>query len=163
MAAYWSVSADTVALVNGALNGGISALGCLAGGALCLRYSSRRVYAAVGLLMAGVALAMAFTPFVPASFVVYNLAYAFVTGLAYAAFTGFVLDAIGKGAAATKYSAFASISNAPITYMGLILAAVETRRGPQWMLAAEAVAGIVGLVVVLGLASLLPRREAATA
>ena len=33
-----------------------------------------------------------------------------------------LFDAIGKGAAATKYNVFASLSNTPITYMGLVLA-----------------------------------------
>ena len=40
--------------------------------------------------------------------------YAFVTGLTYAGFTAFVLEAMGMGAAATKFSLYASLSNTPI-------------------------------------------------
>ena len=43
--------------------------------------------------------------------------YAFITGLTYAGFSAFVLEAMGLGAAATKFSLFASLSNMPIAYM----------------------------------------------
>jgi hypothetical protein len=76
-----------------------------------------------------------------------GLAYAAVTGLAYAAFTGLVLHTIGTGAAATKYNIFAALSNTPITYMGLVLAAVVARAGAGWMLVAEALAGLVAIVL----------------
>lgn len=153
VAAKWGVGEDTVSLVNGVMNGLISAIGCLVGGEVCARMSSRRAYAAFGLLMAAVAAGMALSPFVPSLYVAYILAYAFVTGLCYAAFTGFVLDAIGKGAAATKYNAFASLSNTPITYMGLVLAWAFTHWQARGMLLTEAGAGVLGvgvLVVVVG-------------
>ena len=148
-------------------------------GEICARYSSRRVYAVVGLLMAGVAAGMAAAPMRPWSYVVFILAYAFTSGLAYAAFTGFVLDAIGKGAAATKYNAFASLSNAPITYMGLVLAWVygwngwarvlggggaagtALASGPmnaRGMLLTEAGAGVLGLAALLAVAVAAVRR-----
>lgn len=159
VAAKWGVGENTVSLVNGVLNGLVSALGCLVGGEICARFSSRRVYAAVGMLMAAVAAAMAVCPFVPSMYVVFILAYAFTTGLSYAAFTGFVLDAIGKGAAATKYNAFASLSNAPITYMGLVLAAAYTRLGAEGMLFTEAAGGLLGIVVLGVVAGALRARR----
>ncbi|MFO0829408.1 MAG: MFS transporter [Phycisphaerales bacterium] len=159
VAEKWGVGEQIVSLVNGALGGGVSALGCLVGGEICARFSSRRVYAAVGVLMAGVAVAMALSPFVPTSYVVFNLLYSFVTGLAYAAFTGFVLDAIGKGAAATKYNVFASLSNTPIAYMGLVLAAVYQRYDSKAMLFAEAAAGLLGIAILAVVATLLRERR----
>lgn len=162
VAAQWGVGENTVSLVNGVLNGLVSAIGCLVGGEICGRFSPRRVYAAVGLLMAGVAATMATTPFVPSIYVIATLAYAFTTGLAYAAFTGFVLDAIGKGAAATKYNAFASLSNTPTTYMGLVLAAAYTRLGAAGMLLSEAAAGVLGILVLAAVAAALRQRGAAT-
>jgi hypothetical protein len=39
------------------------------------------------------------------------------TGFTYAAFSAFVLEAIGKGTAATKHSALTSLSNVPICYV----------------------------------------------
>jgi hypothetical protein len=90
---------------------------------------------------------MAVTPLSPIAFIGYNLAYAFVTGLCYAAFSAFVLDAIGTGHAATKYNGFASLSNTPIWYVGLVLAWVETVHGPKGMLLAESGLGVAGIVV----------------
>lgn len=161
VAANWGVAEDTVSLVNGLLNGAVSALGCLAASPLCTRFGSRMVYAAVALLMASVSVAMALAPFTPASYVSFTLVYAFVVGLSYTAFTGFVLDAIGKGAAATKYNAFASLSNAPITYMGLVLAWAQTHWGEKGLLYSDAAAGVFGLILlgmVMGvLARVMPK------
>ena len=164
VAATWGAGADEVGMVNGFLSGVIAAIGCLAGGELCARFDSRKVYAAVGALMASVAIGMALAPLTPTTFVGWGLLYAFCTGLAYAAFTGFVLEIIGKTGAATKYNIFAALSNTPITYMGLVLASAATAYGATGMLYVEAAAGIGG-IVLLGVAAMAlrerPRRAAA--
>lgn len=152
VAGKWGATEDTVALVSGTLNGVISGLGCLFGGEVCARINSRKVYAGVALIMAAVSAGMAISPFTKTNYVVYSLVYAFVVGMSYTAFTGFVLDAIGKGAAATKYNVFASLSNTPITYMGLVLAWAQTKGGEKVMLFTDAGAGVVGLIV-LGMAA----------
>lgn len=159
VAAKWGVAEDTVALVNGVLNGLVSAAGCLVGGVLCARFNSRWVYAAVAVLMAAVSAIMAVAPFTPSAYVVFTLLYAFVVGLSYTAFTGFVLDAIGKGAAATKYNAFASLSNTPITYMGLVLAWAQTTWAEKGMLFTDAAAGVIGLLVLGLIAAVLRERR----
>ncbi|MFT3686459.1 MAG: MFS transporter [Phycisphaerales bacterium] len=159
VAAKWGVDEDTVALVNGVLNGAVSAIGCMVAGPLCTRFGSRKIYAAVALLMAAVSATMSLSPFTPPMFVIFTLVYAFVVGLSYTAFTGFVLDAIGKGAAATKYNAFASLSNLPIMYMGLVLAWSQTHWKEQGMLFTDAAAGVLGLIVLGLVASLLPKRR----
>lgn len=156
VAAKWGADENTVALVNGVLNGVLSAISCLVAGEICARVNSRKVYAGVALLLAVVAVVMAMAPQTRTNFVVFSLVYVFVVSLSYTAFTGFVLDAIGKGAAATKYNAFASLSNMPITYMGLVLAWAETRWGERAMLCADAAVGVLGLCV-LGLATALLR------
>lgn len=162
VAAQWGAGETEVGLVNGVLAGVLTAGGCLAGGWLCSRFPSKVVYAAVGALMAGVALAMAAAPQTPTLFVVFGIAYSLVTGLAFAAFTGFVLEVIGAGAAATKYNAFASLSNTPIMYMGLVLASAVGAYGVRGMLVVEALAGFVG-IAALGVAArvLRPRADAA--
>ena len=147
VAAHWGAGAHEVELVQGILFGLVSMAGCLAGGYLCRFLGPRNSYAIFGGLMAAVTAAMAAAPATPATYVVFSLAYAVVTGFCYAAFTGFVLDAIGAGNAATKYNGFASLSNLPIWYMGLILAAVETRLGPGGMLLTEAGCGVFGIAV----------------
>lgn len=171
VAAHWGASEDDVALVNGLLSGSIAAFGCFVGGQLCSYARARTVYAAVGAVMAAVALAMAFGPTTRATFIVGGLAYMFTTGLAYASWTGFILETIGKSGAATKYNIFASLSNTPITYMGLVLGAVVSgevlagvqlpKLGAVGMLQVEAATGFVGILIVLGFAQLLLRDQTA--
>jgi MFS family permease len=160
VAAKWGAGESEVGMVNGLFAGFISAAGCLIGGQLCGRWPSRTVYAAVGALMAVVTGAMALSPLTPTMFILWGMVYAFVTGLAYAAFTGLVLETIGTGAAATKYNIFAALSNTPITYMGLVLAWCVGRWGASGMLFAESGAGILGIVVFAAIYSVLrPRAE----
>jgi PAT family beta-lactamase induction signal transducer AmpG len=158
VAALWGAGEKEVALVQGLLTGVISMIGCLVGGALCSRWLNGRVaYAVFGALMASSTALTALLPRSVEVFVGFNLLYAFITGLCYSAFSAFVLDAIGAGHAATKYNGFASLSNAPIWYTGLVLAAAETRFGANGMLFAESILGVVGIGVFL-MAVLLVRR-----
>lgn len=147
VAGDWKASADTVALVTGILSGVISAVGCLAGGWICDRAPRQWAYVGFGVAQALCAVAMALAPRTEAMFVVLATVYAFVTGLTYAGFSAFVLEAIGQGAAATKYSVFASLSNTPIAYMTQIDGWAHARWGSGGMLYGEALAGMVGLVL----------------
>ena len=163
IAAHWGAGAGAVELVQGFLAGLISMAGCIAGGYGCNRWGSRPAYIGYGLVMAAVAVAMAFLPATLPVYVGGSLAYAFTTGLTYAAFTGFVLDAIGAGNAATKYNGFASLSNTPIWYMGLVLAAVDTRFGHRNMLIAEAAFGVAGVLAFAVAANVGRSRQPAMA
>jgi MFS transporter, PAT family, beta-lactamase induction signal transducer AmpG len=147
VAGDWQASAATVALVSGTLGGVISAAGCLAGGFICDRMDRQRAYCLFGLMMVGVALAMAFAPRREASFVFFASAYAFVQGLTYAGFSAVVLEAIGRGAAATKYNLLASLSNMPIAWVTLINGWAYQRHGPAAFLWADAATGVGGLLV----------------
>lgn len=161
VAAHWQAGAAQVELVQGLLGGVCSMVGCVVGGYGCRRLGSRMAYVVFGALMAAVALAMAFGPPTPATYVAGNLAYFFTTGLSYAAFSAVVLDVIGAGRAATKYNSFASLSNTPIWYMGLLLAAAETRFGPSGLLYAECAAGVAGILVFAACAAWRRPRVAA--
>lgn len=147
VATDWRASADTVALVTGALGGVASALGCIAGGWICDRMNRQWAYTIYGVLQAGCAVAMAMAPRVESTYVVFTLLYAVITGLTYAGFSAFVLEAMGKGAAATKYNVFASLSNTPIMYMTRIDGWAHARFGPAGMLYTEAAFGMAGLVL----------------
>jgi PAT family beta-lactamase induction signal transducer AmpG len=155
VAAHWGATADDVITVNGLAAGFCMTFGCFVGGQLCAWARPRTVYALVGFSMAVVAALLAFAPPTRAVFIVGVLVYQFGTGVAYASWTGFILDAIGTGAAATKYNIFASLSNTPITYMGVLLGYAVTPYGADGMLLVEASAGIVGTVVVLSAARVL--------
>ena len=110
-------------------------------------------------MMAAITAAMALSPATTTMYVGYNIAYAFVTGLGYAAFSALVFDAIGhEGHAATKYNGFASLSNAPIWYVGLVLAWAETHWGPKGMLFLESGLGIVGIAIFAAVATVMRQR-----
>jgi MFS family permease len=156
----WSASADTVGLVTGVLGGVVSAIGCVLGGWICDRMNRKGAYAIYGVLQAGCAVAMALAPRTESTYVIYTLVYALITGLTYAGFSAFVLEAMGLGAAATKYSLFASLSNMPIYYMTNIDGWAHEKWGAGGMLYTEAALGIVGLVVFAGILAALPRRPA---
>jgi hypothetical protein len=147
VAAVWGAGADQVALVQGLLVGLITAVGCFAGGALCQRFHPRTAYAGIGLALAGVAVAMGVSPATVTTYVLWNVVYAFAVGLAFAAFTALVLDAMGGGSAATKYNVFASLSNFPLWWLGLLLGFVADKWGARRMLLTEAGLGVAGIVV----------------
>src|SRR6185295_7157534 len=145
----WHASADTVALVTGAVSGVVSAAGCLAGGYLADRIDRKSAYALYGLALAVCAAAMAWMPRTEPMYIAFTTAYAFIQGLSYAGFSAVVLETIGLGAAATKYTLYASLSNMPIMYMTVVDGAAHTRWGSSGMLYTEALIGVVGLAVFI--------------
>lgn len=153
VATEWRASGDLVALATGVITGVISAIGCVIGGWICDRIDRKAAYVLYGLLQAGCAVGMAVCPRTPAMFVVWTLAYAFVTGLTYAGYSAFVLEAIGKGAAATKFSMYASLSNFPIMYMTTIDGKAHDRWGSAGMLFTEAALCVIGAVVFVSVAA----------
>lgn len=148
----WHASANTVALVTGVLGGIVSAVGCLVGGYLCDRMDRKTAYALYGLVQAVCAIAMAIAPRTEPMYIVFTTAYAFISGLTYAGFSAVTLDAIGLGAAATKYNVFASLSNMPIAYMTLVAGWAHTRWGATGMLLSEAVICIAAILLFVGIA-----------
>jgi MFS family permease len=161
IAADWRASANTVALVTGALGGVASAIGCLVGGYWCDRMDRKRAYWVFGLVQAACAVAMAFSPRTEFMYIAYVLLYALISGLTYAAFSAVVLEAIGHGAAATKYNVFASLSNMPIQYMTLADGWAHTRWNAAAMLWTEAVIGVVAILFFMGMQLALRDRHGA--
>jgi MFS family permease len=161
VAARWGAGAGEVQSVQGLAAGVITALGCFAGGWLCHRFPPRTAYAGVGLALSLIACAMGAAPATVVTYVIGNFVYAFGVGLAYAAFTAVVLDAMGQGSAATKYNLFASLSNFPIWWLGLLLGRVADTSGPSTMLYTEAALGAVGVAVFAAATRLVKRREGA--
>jgi hypothetical protein len=100
---------------------------------------------------------MALGPHNEAGYAVLTLTYQFGSGLAYGAFTGFVLEAIGRGAVATKYNALASLSNIPIWYMTEIDGWASEKWNPDVMLFVDAASEVAGVAVFLTVAWLLLR------
>lgn len=150
VAAHWGAGADAVALTQGVLSGLVTAAGCFAGGWLCRRVHPRTSYAAVGLMLGAVDLAMVLAPATVNMYVGISLVYAFGVGVVYAAYTAVVLDAIGVTAAATKFSVMASLANFPIWWMGLLLGWMSDHHGPAAMLETEAALGVLAVGLFWG-------------
>lgn len=157
VAANWGAGDREVALVQGLLVGGITMIGCFGGGWLCDRLRPRTAYAMIGLGIGAVTTGMAFTPHTVTAYVVWNIVYAFGVGLAYAAFTAVVLSAIGAKSAATKYTLYASLSNFPIFWLGLVLGRIADKAGVDAMLLAEAGFGLLAVILFAGFSRLVGR------
>ena len=149
VAGDWHASADTVALVNGALGGVISMIGCVVGGYICDAMDRKTAFNIFGLLLGLCAVAMAIAPRTELMFIVFTVAYAFILGFSYAAFGAVVLEAIGRGAAATKYNVLAGIANAPILYLTLIDGWAQTRWGATGLLTADALGAVIGVGIFI--------------
>ncbi|HEX9251236.1 MAG TPA: MFS transporter [Ignavibacteriaceae bacterium] len=145
----WGASADTVALLVGVVGGVLSAIGCLAGGWICDLMDRKKAYILFGMIQALCAVGMAFSPATEQMFIVWTSLYALSTGLTYAGFSAFVLEAIGKGAAATKYNVFASLSNAPIYYMIYMDEWSHGKWGAFGMLSTEAIMALFGMILFI--------------
>jgi MFS family permease len=156
----WRATANTVALVTGVFGGIVSMAGCLAGGYLCDRMDRKTAYVLYGALQALCAIAMALSPRTETMYIVFTMVYALITGLTYAGFSAVVLEAIGLGAAATKYNVYASLSNMPIAYMTVVEGWARTRSGAGAMLYTEAACAAAGMLAFIAIASVLTRRRA---
>jgi MFS transporter, PAT family, beta-lactamase induction signal transducer AmpG len=153
----WHASAHTVELVTGAMSGIVSAIGCLIGGYVCDRYNRKSTYIVYGWLLVLCALGMIFAARTEATYIEFTMAYAFVNGLGYAGFSAVTLEAIGQGAAATKYNLFASLSNMPIAYLTALEGWAHGHWGASGFLFVDAVLGIVGIVVFTAVVALTGR------
>ncbi len=160
IAEEWHASADTVALITGVLGGIISAVGCIVGGWICDRMDRKMAYVWFGIFQAAGAVAMALLPRSSAMFTFWSSVYLFTGGLTYAAFTAFVLEAIGKGAAATKYNALASLSNVPIYYMTVVDGWTHDRWNSSGMFFVESGLAVIAAVIFMVLAKVLVRTRA---
>lgn len=130
----WHASANSVAMVNGMLGGLINIVGCIAGGWLSDRMNRMVAFNASSLLCAAVALVAAFMPRTETSYIAIVSAYMLVAGFCYASWGAVVLEAIGAGAAATKYNVLAGIANGPIMYLSWLDGQAHTVwHAPSWL------------------------------
>ncbi|HZZ66775.1 MAG TPA: MFS transporter, partial [Phenylobacterium sp.] len=143
----WHADADEVALVGGLLAGLVSIPGCIVGGYIADRIDRKRAYSLFGVALAAVAIGMALTPRTPLSFLIWACVYNATTGFCYGAYSAVTLEAIGKGAAGTKFNLISSISNAPILTVTLVDGWAETHFGATGMLYVEAAMGLAGVAI----------------
>lgn len=159
----WRTPLDTVALVTGVLAGLVQGAGALCGGWLSDRINAKLAYCVGGALTAVAGIAMALGPHTQAGYIVYASLYAGFQGAAFAAFSAFVFDTIGHGAAATKYNILASIANFAIKYMIRLDGIFHTRYGPNGMLYGDAAATFASIAALLIFVALLRPPRATSA
>ena len=153
----WHASANWVALINGMLGGVITMFGCIVGGWVCDRMNRMVAFNLFSLITCLCALAAAFSPRTEVMYILYVGLYMLIAGFCYAAFGAVVLEAIGKGAAATKYNLLAGIANGPIMYLSWLDGEAHVWHAPSWlpqngttlMLLAEAVLPVIGTLVLI--------------
>jgi hypothetical protein len=155
----WAAGADIVAIATGIVGGIVTIAGCLTGGWLCDIMNRQRAYVYFGLAQAVAAFGMAFCPHTPLMYVIWTLIYTFISGLEYAAFTAFVLEATGKGAAATKYEMYNGFSWSPVYMMIWIEGVAYTRWGANGMLQTEAVFSIIGAILFVALQAVIRKNK----
>lgn len=145
----WHASPDAVALAVGVVGGVASAIGSLLGGWIADRMDRKKAYILFGLLEGFSALMMAVSPRTEAMFIVWTSIYAVTVGLAFAGFSAFVLEAIGKMGAATKYNVFAALSNVPIYLMIFVDEWAHGKWNSTGMLIAEALMPVLGAALFI--------------
>ena len=157
----WNASPDAVALAVGIVGGGASALGCLIGGWICDRMDRKKAYILFGLLEGAIALMMAVSPRTQLMFVIWTTIYAVTVGFAFAGFSAFVLEAIGKMGAATKYNVFAALSNIPIYFMMFVDEWAYGQWSSTGLLIAETVMPVLGAALFISVFLLSRMKTAA--
>ncbi len=90
---------------------------------------------------------MALGPRTPMGFLVFATLYNLVIGCCYGAFGALTLEAIGKGAAATKYNVFASLANIPTAYLAAVEGWARTHHGVNAFLYVDFAAPIAGALI----------------
>ena len=153
----WHASANWVALINGMLGGVITMFGCIVGGWVCDRMNRMVAFNLFSLITCLCALAAAFSPRTEVMYILYVGLYMLIAGFCYAAFGAVVLEAIGKGAAATKYNLLAGIANGPIMYLSWLDGQAHVWHAPAWlpqngttlMLLAEGTLPVIGTLVLV--------------
>jgi MFS family permease len=167
MATPYQASNTQVAFVNGLFGGVLSAIGCIVGGWVADRMNRRLAYVLAGAGCAVVAAVMSMMPLTPSVYTYGCLSYQFMNGIAYAAWTSFVLELMGHDAAvATKHALYAAAANQANNYMMVFDGLAADRKilggalgsGPTAMLRMDALQTVLGLVVI-GVAVTLARRS----
>ena len=158
----WGASADTVALVTGLLNGLLTAVGCLWGGWICDQLDRKKAYLVFGFLGALCVVGMAYSPKTELMYIIWTSVYAVLMGFSYAGFTAIVLEAIGKGAAVTKFNIYVMLTNIPVYLMIYIEGLAHTQWGPVGMLNTEAVFAILAIISFLIIQAAMKKRKGAS-
>jgi hypothetical protein len=103
---------------------------------------------------------MAFSPHMPLMFIIWTLTYALINGFVNAGYSSFTLEATGRGAAASKFELYSSMSYLPTYLMVWISGISYTRWGATGMLNTEAVIAVLAVALLVGVMTAVKNRLA---
>lgn len=150
----YTATPQMVTWVNGYLGGLVTAAGALVSGFVLDRLPDRRrLYLASGVLTAVCAGTMAVVPLTPMAFVVGCLAYLFIVGIAFAAFSAVVYEIVGAAGrtASTLYSVFPAAGNQAIAYMLFLEGGAQHLWGTRGLWCADATLNLAGVALLVTL------------
>jgi hypothetical protein len=157
IAKEWFVDPDRLA-ASIPVGAAFSVAGAIAAGRLSARIGLWKTYIALGWILIGLLIALAFAPRAPGSFFALWFLHRAAGGACYAALLGLVMTSIGKGAAATKAAALWSLVNFSEGYPALVDGRVHDQVGTTAMLLTHAGMDAGGFALLLAAAMLLGLR-----
>jgi MFS family permease len=159
---FHASSADVIAVA--AVGGLMMTAGALAGGFVLDRMNRWRMYAIAGLLCGASGAGIAVAPLRPVTYLVGAAAYAFCTGVAYAAFMALALELLGttEVASGTRFTLFTAAVNVPVVYMLRVDGLAHAHFGVRGMLASDSLANAVFGCFLLLLLAYRSRSRAAS-
>jgi MFS transporter, PAT family, beta-lactamase induction signal transducer AmpG len=141
----WGASANLVAWVLGGASGVVSVPGCIAGGYLCKKLTSRTAYVLSCLACAAAEAALAWGPRTPAAFAFLILLNTFLMGLAGSTSMAVICESLDARATAAMSSVLLSLLSVPTVLMTALIGWVQSRSGSTAMLLVEAIIGAVSV------------------
>ncbi len=155
----WHVSHQLLEMFNGWISSPLVIVGCVLGGRLSDRMDRAYAYLLASLAIVVCTVPFGLLPHTPTVWVVVGGVYTLMTGVAYGAYGGFVLDTAGTGAVATKYNILASFANLPIWYMGRLDGIAYDRWNADGMVWFDAIVDLAGCIAVFAVIQLILRRR----
>jgi MFS family permease len=149
VAVDYHASAQTVVWINGFGGALLIVLGSLTGGLVCDRISRRLAYALAAILMGICGAGMMLAPLTQPVFAAGVSLYLVTQGFAYAAYSALLLELIGAGgrSAATRFTLYNAVGNAPVAYMTWLDGQGYKRFGPRGLLGADALSNLVSAAI----------------
>jgi MFS family permease len=144
LAGQWKADANLVALVMGGLGALISVPGCIFGGYLCAKITSKAGYVTVALVVAALGTFMALGPHTPLAFALQLLFSSFLLASATTTCQAVLYEFLDHRATATMASVLSSLSNAPVVAMTFFVGWAQDRYGTTGMMLQEAAIGVSG-------------------
>ncbi len=153
MGTDFHASEHTVIWITGAGCAISASLGALLGGYAANRVPRGYLYISAGIAASLTALALAFSPHTPFSFIWGVLVYNGLAGVAYAAFNALGFQLVGQKSpvASTQLGLFAAATNAAITYMTWADGLGYKHFGVHGLLLVDGLAGMTSGVILLAL------------